>query len=201
MKTLIIFLISVICNLAVAKESLAILNAIEEYRNNNPGRAKSDIPAEKILTELIEKINTVPELGITVEEILSSLANVRESPSNDLVPKLKVIWSYYRKSTFRATYPDEWRYVKSLDSSQIICDEIKILIKKMGGNLDDIEPLDERITSDLNEVRILLKSIKDGSRENPLDDSELKSLSKKLSEIVKQCKFASSAKSVGVNGI
>ena len=192
MKVLSIFLSLGVFNLAGAKESLADLESIKEYKNDQANHIKSDIPPGKSFSELIIKINAQSDPNIPLEEILFALSNARNSPSADLIPQLKTIWSYYRKSTFRATSPDEWQFIKALDSNQVICDEIKILVKSMGGNLDDIEPLDERITFDLNKFRALLKGIKNGSGKYPLGNPELKSLIEELTEIVKKCNFGSS---------
>ena len=192
MKALIIFLCFGFFNLVVAKESRAVLEAIREYRNDQPKHFKSAIPPEKALSDLITKINTLPAPNILAEEVLSVLSNTRDSPSVHLIPKLKEIWSHYRKSTFRAKYADEWRTVKSLDFSQVVCDEIKVLIKKMGGNIDDIEPLNERTTHDLNEIRVLLRGVKDVPQDQPLLVPEFKDLAKRLHVIIESCRFDAS---------
>ena len=192
MKAIVIFLSFVFINLAVAKESLAVLEAIKEYRSNQDRRTESAIPSGKALSDLITKINTLPDSNVPVEEIFFVLSNVRDSPSIDLIPQLKEIWSYYRKSTFRATYPEGWRTVKALDFRQVICDEIKILVKSMGGNLDDIEPLDERNTYELNEIRMSLRAIRDAPQDQRLPTPELKELVIKLPPIIKSCRFDAS---------
>ena len=192
MKAIVIFLSLGFLNVAVAKESLAVLKAIKEYRSNQDRSAKSAIPPGKAMSDLITKINTLPDSNVSVEEILFVLSNARDSPSVDLIPQLKEIWSYYRKSTFRVTSPDDWRTLKGLDFRQVICDEIKILVKSMGGNLDDIEPLDERNTYELNEIRMSLRAIRDAPQDQPLPVPEFKDLAKRLHTILESCKFDAS---------
>jgi hypothetical protein len=165
------------------KEPRTTAEAFRVYKKNDPESQKSEVDPRVSLSNLLIKENP------SVEETLATLGSVRNSPSKDLMPQLKELWKRYHKNTFRTKDPDNWRYIKSIDYNQRLCDEIKILIRGIGGNIDDIEPLDERITFDLNEVRSILISIKNGSRENELDGSELKSLTKKLSEIIKKCKF------------
>jgi hypothetical protein len=192
MKALIIFLCLGFCNLSLSKESFEVLEAIKKYRSNQDRSVKSDIPPGKSLSDLIAKLTTLPNTNSAVEEIFSTLSNARNSPSIDLVPQLKEVWLHFRKSTFRATSPDGWRFIKALDFSQVICDEIKILVKSMGGSLDDIEPLDERNTYELNEIRIFLRAIKEGPQDQPLPTPEFNELARKLSTLIKSCRFDAS---------
>ncbi len=180
-----------VCGTLVAKDSQVVIEALQEYRSGQTNQNQQKIAPREMLSSLLDRIKKNPDLVIPPEEILLSLAITRDNPSANLVKPLKEIWSHYRRSTYRAIFQDDWRYVKSLDFSQAICDEIKILVKKMGGSLDDIEPLEERNTYDLNQIRTELNKRIKNSREETLPQFDMKALAKRLSAIVGTCKFAS----------
>lgn len=171
-----------------AKESLATMKAFEAYEKNDTESPKIDLAPRIALSNLLKKENLFAE----VEETLATLQSVRISPSEDLIPQLKELWKIYHKNTFRTKDPEKWYLIKGLDSSQRICDEIKKLIRTMGGSIDDIEPREEKNTFDLNEIRTFLGGIKDGSHKEPLTSADSQFLAKELSTIIKTCKFGAS---------
>ena len=116
-----------------AKESKELDRAFEDYQKGPPGRVKSTVSPGNTLSALLKKDEC------TVEETLEVLAIVRDSPSKDLIPQLKDLWKRHQKNTFRVLFPKDWRYVKAKDYSQNVCDEIKRLIKSMGGSTDELE--------------------------------------------------------------
>lgn len=192
MKISVVILSFTFIHATLAKEHLATLQAIKCYKNANAQDFISDVPPEKSLSDWLTKVSIVPKPNLSVEEILFALSNARKSPSRELIPLLKELWSHYRKSTFRAQHPDDWRSVKALDFSQVICDEIKILVKRMGGDLNDIEPVDETNTYDLNEIRIFLRQVANSPQDSPLPPLVLQSQVKNLSVIIGRCEFNAS---------
>jgi len=116
-----------------AKESKEVDRAFEDYQKSPPGRIKSTVSPGTSLSALLNRDEC------TVEETLEVLAIVRDSPSKDLIPQLKQLWKRHQKTTFRVLFPKDWRYVKAKDYSQNVCDEIKRLIKSMGGSTGELE--------------------------------------------------------------
>lgn len=90
------------------------------------------------LAELVTKMKDPTAKKATVEEVFSVLTATRDSQTKELTPQLIELWKIHQKSTFRVIFGKGWRSVKSRDYNQEICDEIKILIKSLGGPTDDL---------------------------------------------------------------
>ncbi len=71
----------------------------------------------------------------------------------------------------------------------MICNEIKILIRSLGGNIDDIEPVSEKNTFELKELWGSLKILKNEIAKHPDGRGEIHAAAAKLSSIVDRCTF------------
>lgn len=123
---------------------------------------------------------------------LSLLATIRDQPDKNLISPLKELWKLNHKFTFRVTSPDGWGSIRTEDYAKMLCDEIKVLILSMGGTLDDIEPIDEKNTASLYELRLSLIPIKDTKKSTLTDLPDLRTQTRKLSAILKTCRFGAS---------
>ena len=131
--------------LTQAKESKQLAKAFEDYQKHSPGHKKSDVLPEMALSELLTKKKSfLANDKVSVEEILNVLSIVRDSPSKKLIPQLKELWKLHQLKSFRVMYPESWKSVRGRDYDQNICDEIKLLIQSMGGNVGDLETPVER---------------------------------------------------------
>ncbi len=90
------------------------------------------------LVELVTKMRDPSARKTTVKEVFSVLTIARDLHDKALISQLKELWKIHQKSTFRVIFGKGWRSVKSRDYSQEICDEIKILIKNLGGSTNDL---------------------------------------------------------------
>jgi len=142
MKLIIISTVALLAffQLTQAKESKQLAKAFEDYQKHTPGHKKSEVSPEMALSELLTKEKSPPANDkVTVEDILNVLSIVRDSPSKKLIPQLKELWKIHQLKTFRVMYPESWKSVRGRDYDQNICDEIKLLIQGIGGNVDDLE--------------------------------------------------------------
>ncbi|MGL4398852.1 MAG: hypothetical protein ACRCXD_03205 [Luteolibacter sp.] len=188
-KNIVLLMFLACLKLVNGKESLDTMKAFEAYEKNDFEPSKINLPPRTALSILLNKENVSTE----VKETLVALQSVRNSPSKDLIPQLKELWKIHHKNTFRTKYADDWYFVRGIDRSQKLCNEIKKLIETMGGNVDDIEPIKEKNTFDLNEIRRFLGKIKDGSRKESLSSFEAQVIAKDLLQIIKTSKFEASS--------
>lgn len=192
MKNL-IYLICILFSVIViseAKDSLKTIEAFRKYRNNESLGNKSALSDKEIELEISRLIND-KEHELPLEKALEVMDKIRgKSEKNPaLIRPLKELWSFYRTRTFRSRDPEYWSYIRGSDYAQMICDEIKILIKSLGGNIDDIEPVSEKNTFELKELWGALKSLKNEMAKHPEGRLEIHAATAKLSAIVENCTF------------
>lgn len=188
-----IYLICVLFSLIViseAKDSLKTIEAFRKYRNNESLGNKSVLSDKEIEIEISRLMND-KEHQVPLEKALEVMDKIRRKSEKNpaLIKPLKELWSFYRTQTFRSRDPEYWSHIRGSDYAQMICDEIKILIRTIGGNIDDIEPVDERNTFELKELWGSLKSLKNEIAKHPEGRREIHEAAAKLSGIVERCTF------------
>lgn len=173
-----------------AKDSLETLEAFRKYRNNEPLGNRSRMSEKEIESEVSRLIND-KENPASLEKALLILQAVRDGSekSQNLIKPLRDLWSFYHTRTFRSRYPENWPSVRCSDHAQIICDEIKILIRSLGGNINDIEPVSERNTYEIKELWKRLEGLKKGIAKQPAGRDGLHAVVADLSAIVERCTF------------
>lgn len=126
---------------ANAKESKELDQAFKKYQDKEPSLIKIEVAPLAALTDLLrkEKEAMAVKSSTPLEEVLAVMSVVRDSPSKEFIPHLKEIWLIRQKATFRVIFPNDWRWVKARDYNQDLCNEIKILIKGMGGAVEDLK--------------------------------------------------------------
>jgi len=140
----------------VAKGSLATNQAFEEYRKNAPDHKRSEVLPGPALSELLEKRDTMA----SSEEVLAVLTIIRDAPSKEFIPQLKELWRLHQKLTFMVRYPNSWRTIKTEDYHAMLCDEIKVLIKGMGGDTQDLDAIEKAlIIADTGDPLELIKKL------------------------------------------
>ena len=178
-----------ICNLVFVifsgvlhgKESMVTLNAFKAYNRNDTETPAVDLPPKIALSNLLKKENIFSE----IEQTLATLQCVRLAPSADSIPELKELWKLHHKNTFRSRDPVNWYYIRSLDSNQLICNEIKKLIEKFGGNINDLEPREEKNTFALNDTRTSLNELIKNPENEAWPSQKFNETIKNLFEIAK----------------
>jgi len=146
-----------------AKGSLKTNEAFEKYRKNETYHKKNDIVPGPALSELLKKQNSLA----SPEDVLDVLAGIRDSPAKEFIPSLKELWKVYQKNTFKAREPKYWRSIKTEDYSQMLCDEIKAIIKSIGGDVAELDAIDKLlVTADTGDPLEMIKKL------DPNDDSD-----------------------------
>ncbi len=144
MKIIFALLFVAVAHFSYAKESREADQAIKRYQDKEPTLIRINVTPQVALADLVTKEKDLAAKKATVEEVFSVLAVARDSQAKELIPQLKELWKMHQKSTFRVIFGKGWRSVKSRDYNQEICDEIKILIKGIGGLTEDlVEPTDQ----------------------------------------------------------
>lgn len=176
--------------LSSAKDSLETVEAFRKYRNREPLGNRGAMSDKEIEFEISRMIND-KEHQIPFVKALEVLEVVRgkSEKNQNIIKPLKELWSFYHTRTFRSKEPEYWSYMRCSDNAQMICDEIKILIRSIGGNIDDIEPVSERNTFEAKELWRSLESLENGIAKHPVGRGELNAAAAKLSAIVARCTF------------
>lgn len=70
---------------------------------------------------LTDKKHTIPQALYAIQEI-------RGGGMKATGKELRELLAMHRKKTFKAIYPEHWRFIKAIDYEQRLCDEIELLI-------------------------------------------------------------------------
>ncbi len=172
----------------IGKESIKSLNAIKAYERNDSESPTVNLPPKTALSNLLSKENIFTEFELT----LATLQCVRLAPSADLIPQLKELWKTHHKNTLRSRDPVNWYYVRSFDSCQLICNEIKKIIENLGSNIDDMEPVEEKNTFALSATSKLLNEPIKKSDSKALSSHQILETIKNLLAIIKTLNLGNS---------